>query len=165
VPKTAAGKKQGSGKGKGKKAQPTKLLSPSSVSVNVLNGSGVPGIAGATATALGGRSFHILATASATTPTGAPDYNYTTSVIEYGGPADLAAAKTVAAQLPNVTLKQVSTGTLGAKTVTLILGSDFTKLGPAPSQPVGNLAGKFGGYQGSTNPCKGYGTAFLSAGG
>ena len=163
VPKTAAGKKQGSGKGK--KAQPTKLLSPSSVSVNVLNGSGVPGIAGATTTALSGRGFHILATASATTPSGATDYNYTTSVIEYGGPADLAAAKTVAAQLPNVTLKQVSTGTLGAETVTLILGSDFTKLGPAPSQPVGNLAGKFGGYQGSTNPCKGYGTAFLSAGG
>src|SRR6266700_8237160 len=116
VPKTAAGKKQGSGKGK--KAQPTKLLSASSVSVNVLNGSGVPGIAGATTTALSTRGCHLLPTASAQTAAGAADYNYTTSVIEYGGPADLAAAKTVAAQLPNVTLKQVSTGTLGAETVT-----------------------------------------------
>jgi hypothetical protein len=44
--------------------------------------------------------------------------------------------------------------------VTLILGSKFTKLGPPPSQPVGNLTGTFGGYQGSTNQCKGYGTAF-----
>jgi hypothetical protein len=47
--------------------------------------------------------------------------------------------------------------------VTLILGSDFTKLGPQPSQPVGNLVGQYGGYQASTNPCKGYGTAFSGA--
>ncbi len=47
-------------------------------------------------------------------------------------------------------------------TVTLILGPDFKALGPPPSQPVGNLTTQFGGYQGSTNPCKGYGTAFTS---
>ncbi len=62
-----------------------------------------------------------------------------------------------------VTLKQVAA--VAAGTVTLILGSDFTKLGPPPSQPVGNLTGQFGGYKGSTNACKGYGTAFLSASG
>ena len=103
------------------------------------------------------------ATASATTPSGAVDYSYTKSVVEYSGTADLAAAQTVAAQLPDVTLKQVAAVTAG--TVTLILGSDFSQLGPPPSQPVGNLTGQFGGYQGSTNACKGYGTAFQSASG
>ena len=85
------------------------------------------------------------------------------SVVEYSAPADLAAAQTVAAQLPDVTVKQVAAVTAG--TVTLIIGSDFTKLGPPPSQPVGNLTGQFGGYKGSTNACKGYGTAFLSSSG
>jgi hypothetical protein len=60
--------------------------------------------------------------------------------------------------MKNVKLRQV--GSLSPGDVTLILGSKFTKLGPPPSQPVGNLTGTFGGYQGSTNQCKGYGTAF-----
>lgn len=168
LPKAAKGKGGKSHKGaKGKKnkhGQPPKLLSASSVSVNVLNGSGVQGIAGSTATALSARGFHVLSTASATTASGALDYSYKTSVVEYAGHADLAAAVTVASQLPSasgVVLRQVSSITAG--TVTLILGSDFTKLGPPPSQPVASLAGQYGGYQGSTNPCKGYGTAFLGA--
>ena len=164
LPKVVKVSKHGKGK-KSSKVQPPKLLSASSVKVNVLNGSGVNGIAGATSTALSGRGFHILTTASATTASGAVDYNYTKSVVEYGGPADLA-ARTVAAELPNqsdVVLRQVSS--LSAGTVTLILGSTFKRLGPASSQAVGNLTGQFGGYQGSTNACKGYGTAFAGAGG
>ena len=125
----------------------------------MLNGSGVQGIAGDTATALGARGFHILSTGNATTPAGA---SYTRSVVEYHGPADLAAAETVAAQLKNVKLREVAT--VSAGDVTLILGSTFTHLGPPPIAPVGNLTGTFGGYQGSTNACKGYGTAFSSAG-
>jgi hypothetical protein len=116
----------------------------------------VPLVAANTATALGSRGFHILSTANAR------NYSDTKSVVEYSGAADLAAAQTVAAQLPDVTLKQVSTSVVAAGTVTLILGSDFKALGPPPSQPVGNLTSQFGGYQGSTNPCKGYGTAFTS---
>jgi LCP family protein required for cell wall assembly len=146
---------------KGAKRQPAKLLSASSVTVNVLNGSGVTGIAGATSTQLKARGFHIGTVASAMTAGGATNFSYTKSVVEYGGPASLAAARTIAAQLPgNVTLKQVSSGAPAAGTVTLILGSDFSKLGPPPSKPVGNLSGKFGGYKASTNQCKGYGTAF-----
>jgi LCP family protein required for cell wall assembly len=163
--KTGNGSKSSNG-GKdeqSKTGQPPKLLSASSVSVNVLNGSGVQGIAGATSTALGERGFHILSTDSAQTASGAPDYSYQKSVVEYAGRADLPAAVTVASQLPKtspVVLRQVSSVSSG--TVTLILGSDFTKLGPQPSQPVGNLAGEYGGYQGSTNPCKGYGGAFAN---
>jgi LCP family protein required for cell wall assembly len=162
LPKAPKSKKPAKG---GAKSKPVKLLSASSVKVNVLNGSGVNGIAGRTGTALGSRGFHIGQVVSATTPSGAPDYGYTKSVVEYGGPADLAAARTVAAQLPgNVILKTVSPTTLGSGTVTLILGSDFSKLGPPPAHRVGNLSGKYGGYKASTNPCKGYGTAFTGSG-
>ncbi len=143
APKAANGN---SGKGKkNKKSQPPKLLSASSVSVNVLNGSGVQGIAGNTATALTARGFHILGTASAITASGASDYSYKKSVVEYAGPKDLSAAVTVASQLPSassVVLRKVSSITAG--TVTLILGSDC--------------------YQASTNPCKGYGSAFAGSG-
>jgi len=168
VPKTSKGKRTSTGKKGAKggaKRQPPKLLSASSVTVNVLNGSGVTGIAGTTSAALGTRGFHLGPVTNATSASGAVDSSYTKSVVEYGGPTDLAAARTIAAQLPgNVTLKPVSASTLAAGTVTLILGSDFSKLGPPPSQPVGNLSGKFGGYKGSTNPCKGFGSAFAGAG-
>jgi LCP family protein required for cell wall assembly len=158
--KGEAGKtgKAGTGSKKPRTGPAPKLISTDSVNVNVLNGSGVQGIAGATATALSSRGFNILSTDSATTPSGTYDYSYTTSVVEYRGPADLSAAETVAAQMKNVKLREVSS--LSAGDVTLILGSQFTKLGPQPSQPVGNLTGTFGGYVGSTNACKGYGTAF-----
>ena len=162
LPKTAKSKKSAK---HGAKSKPAKLLRASSVTVNVLNGSGVNGIAGKTATALGSRGFHIGQVVSATTSSGAPDFNYTKSVVEYAGRAELAGAWTVAAQLPgNVILKQVSATSLPAGKVTLILGSDFTKLGPPGAHKVGNLSGKFGGYKASTNPCKGYGTAFAGSG-
>jgi LCP family protein required for cell wall assembly len=164
LPKAPTSKKPGKG---GAKSKPEKvrLLSASSVTVNVLNGSGVNGIAGTTSTALGARGFQLGSVVSATTAAGAPDYSYTKSVVEYGGPADLAAAQTVAAQLSgDVILKPVSATTLAAGTVTLILGSDFSKLGPPPAQRVGNLSGKLGGYKASTNPCKGYGSAFTGSG-
>ena len=168
VHKTDTGGKGKAGKGgtgskasKSPKTGPApKLISTDKVNVNVLNGSGVQGIAGTTATALTGRGFHILTTTSATKPGGTFDYSYITSVVEYHGPADLPAAETVAAQMKNVKLREV--GSLSPGDVTLILGSQFKHLGPPPSQPVGNLTGKFGGYKGSTNQCKGYGTAFTS---
>lgn len=156
-------KSPGSGKAGKQPAAAPKLISASKVSVMVLNGSGVPQIAGDTATALGTRGFRVLGAQSATTPSGAPDYSYTKSIVEYSAPADLAAAQTLAAQVPGAEIKQVASSAVAAGTVTLILGKDFTKLGPPPSQPVGNLTGQYGGYQGSTNPCKGYGTAFTSS--
>ncbi|MGI9007422.1 MAG: LCP family protein [Streptosporangiaceae bacterium] len=153
-------KKKSKKGGKGKQPAPVKLLSASKVSVTVENGSGVNQIAGTTAAALSTRGFHILGTASAVTASGAPDYSYTKSVIEYSGPADLAAADTVAAEVPGAMVKQASSVTPGS--VTLILGSDYKKLGPPPAHAVGNLTGQYGGYQGSTNACKGYGSAFSS---
>ncbi|HEX9064476.1 MAG TPA: LCP family protein [Streptosporangiaceae bacterium] len=142
----------------GKKTPTVKLLSSSQVSVTVLNGSGVNQAAGTTAADLTNRGFRILGTGSAVTSTGAPDYSYAKSVVEYASSADLAAADTVAAQVPGAVVKQDSS--VSAGTVTLIVGKDFTKLGPPPAHAVGNLTGQYGGYQGSTNACKGYGTAF-----
>jgi hypothetical protein len=130
--------------------------------VEVLNGSGVQGIAGTTGTALTARGFHVLGAAAALTSTGATDFDYTKSVVQYSSAADLAAARTVAAQLSNVTLQQDSSVTAG--TVNLILGSDFTKLGKqSQSTSPGNLAGQYNGYTGGINVCKNYGSAFAGS--
>ncbi|MHB1596817.1 MAG: LCP family protein [Streptosporangiaceae bacterium] len=154
LPKTA---KQG-------RSQGTQLIAASRVRVEVLNGSGVTGIAGRTAAALATRGFHVLGAVSATTAGGAPDFGYTASVVEYGAAADLAAARTVAAQLSGAALKRVSA--VPAGTVHLILGSSFTALSPRRTRhPLGNLAARYSGFSGSTNVCKNYGTAFMTAGG
>lgn len=157
---TAGGKatsgKAGNGGSKHQGKAPPKLLSASAVSVEVLNGSGAHGIGETTSTALSTRGFHVLGA------TNAPNFGYVQSVVQYNSPTDLAAAQTVAAQIPgNVTLQVDST--VPAGTVNLILGSDFKALG-IPGQggngSPGNLAKKFSGYSGNTNVCKGYGNAF-----
>ncbi len=148
----------------GQPGQGTHLVAASRVRVEVLNGSGVTGIAGRTAAALATRGFHVLGAVSATTAAGAPDFGYTTSVVEYGAAADLAAARTVAAQLSGAALRRVST--VPAGTVHLILGSSFIALAPRPKRnSLGNLAARYSGYSGSTNVCRNYGTAFMTAGG
>ena len=164
LPKVHKGKKgkagSRAGKGKAKRTNPSstgpKLLSTSKVSVEVLNGSGVQNIASVTGTALTQRGFHVLGWSSAAT------FSYIGSIVEYGSTADLAAARTVAAQLgKNVTLQLTPSITAG--TVTLILGSDFKTLAPQQSAPPGNLAKQYSGYTGGTNVCRGYGTAFTGA--
>jgi LCP family protein required for cell wall assembly len=164
-----AGKKTAKGKGtSGRQAQADsktpKLLNASQVSVEVLNGSGTQGIAGTTADALTAKGFHVLGASSALTPSGTPDFSYVKSVVQYSSAADLAAARTVAAQLTNVTLQLDSSVTPG--TVNLVLGSDFKSLGggkQGQSAGPGNLASQFNGYTGGTNVCKGYGNAFASS--
>lgn len=145
-------------------AKKPKLISTSQVSVEVLNGSGVDGIAGTTADALTARGFHVLGATAALTSAGTPNFDYVQSVVQYSSPADLAAARTVAAQLTNVTLQLDSSVTPG--TVNLILGSDFKALGNGKgsgSTSPGDLASQYNGYTGSTNVCRGYGNAFASS--
>jgi LCP family protein required for cell wall assembly len=170
LPKVHKDKKGAKGKGKkgaskgssGPVTATTKLISPSKVSVEVLNGSGVQGVAGTTGTALTGRGFKVLGAAAALTASGAPDFSYTKSVVQYSSSADLAAAKTVAAQLSDVTLQLDPSVTAG--TVNLVLGSDFTALKSVQQSKSGttNLASQYNGYTGSTNVCKGYGGAYES---
>jgi LCP family protein required for cell wall assembly len=94
--------------------------SPANVKVEVLNGSGVPRVAGQAAAALTSRGFKVTGTGEA------PNFAYTTSVIEYSSAADMAAVNTLKKALANVTTLQVPS--LAPGTVDLILGSSFTGL-------------------------------------
>lgn len=133
-------------------------LSPSQVTVEVLNGSAVQGIAASTAASLTSRGFNVVGTGNAANSA------YTTSVIEYASAADRPAAKTLEAQLGNVTLLRDSS--LMPGTVDLILGSGFTGLGPVPAAAspqaeVTGLAKQYGGITGNVNVCSD-GKAFSS---
>jgi LCP family protein required for cell wall assembly len=94
--------------------------SPSNVKVQVLNGSGVTGIAEQAAIGLTSRGFDVTGTGNAAS------FAYTNSVIEYPSSADMAAVNTLKQELPDVTDLQDTSLTPG--TVELILGSDFTGL-------------------------------------
>jgi LCP family protein required for cell wall assembly len=94
--------------------------SPSNVKVDVLNGSGVQGIAGQVSTALSSRGFDVTGTADAA------NFGYSTSVIEYATSADMTAVNTLKAELGDVTVEQDANLTPG--TIELIVGSDYTGL-------------------------------------
>jgi hypothetical protein len=101
--------------------------SPSDVRVEVLNGSGVTGMAGQAAAGLTRRGFDVTGTGDAASS------SYTSSVIEYASAADLTMVNTLKKELDHVTERQDASLTPG--TVELILGSDFTGLNPLPAQP------------------------------
>jgi len=103
-------------------AQVLTTTSPSNVKVEVLNGSGVAGIAEQAAVGLTSRGFDVTGTGNAAS------FAYTDSVIEYASASDLAAVNTLKQQLTNVT--DLQDGSLPPGTVALILGSDFTSLAP-----------------------------------
>jgi LCP family protein required for cell wall assembly len=100
--------------------------SPAKVKVEVLNGSGVTRVANEAAAGLTSRGFIVTGTGDA------PNFAYTTSVIEYSSAADMAAVNTLKKTLANVTTLQVASLTPG--TVDLILGSSFTGLVPQNPQ-------------------------------
>jgi LCP family protein required for cell wall assembly len=108
--------------------------SPANVKVQVLNGSGAPGIAAQAAAGLTSRGFDVTGTGDAAT------FSYTNSVIEYSSTADMAEVNTLKQAISDVTDLQDASLTPG--TVELILGSDFTGLtaqtSPSPSvSPAG----------------------------
>ena len=142
---------------KGRTARTARVptVSPARVSVQVLNGSGVNGIAGNTAAALTAKGFKVTGTGPA------PDYAFTSNVIEYSSAAQLPGVNTLKALLRPVTVKQNSA--LGSGSLTLILGSSFQGLATGsaggapgtkpPAQKLGNLAKNYGGITASTNIC------------
>jgi LCP family protein required for cell wall assembly len=103
-------------------AQPLTTI-PSKVKVEVLNGSGVQGIASQAAAGLTSRGFNVTGTGNAAS------FTYTKSVIEYSSAADMAEVNTLKRVLTHVTDLRVASLAPGA--VELILGSDFTGLAPA----------------------------------
>jgi LCP family protein required for cell wall assembly len=108
-------------------------VAPGQVKVSVFNGSGTPGLAGKTATALQSAGFVVGSTGNADAN------NYTKTEIRYAT-GDEALANTLLASVPGATL---TAGTDAAKgTVQLVLGSDFNGVGqavtatPASSAPA-----------------------------
>ena len=106
--------------------------SPSNVKVDVLNGSGVQGIASQVSTGLSSRGFDVTGAADA------DNFGYTTSVIEYATPADLTAVNTLKAELSDVTVEQDTSLTPG--TIELIVGSDYAGLTPQAGATVSPTA-------------------------
>jgi peptidoglycan hydrolase-like protein with peptidoglycan-binding domain len=140
---------------KGNKAKPAKVptVSPAKVSVNVLNGSGVTGIAGSTAAALTAKGFKVTGTGPA------PNYAFTSNVIEYSAAAQLPEVNTLKALFSSVAVKQDAA--LGTNSITLILGSSFKGLSTSSgsgsaksaSQKLNSLAKSYGGITANTNIC------------
>lgn len=140
-------------------SSPTQTTSPGNVLVDVENGSGQQGVAGQAASELTSRGFKVTAKGNA------PNFNYTSNVIEYATSADMPAVNTLKAQLTGAQVQLDPNLTPG--TVYLILGSSFTGLdGSSPGGPHGspsssssssntqNLSQTYGGINGSTNICK-----------
>jgi LCP family protein required for cell wall assembly len=147
----AAGKGKVKAKAKAVTAQPT--VSPAKVQVQVLNGSGVAGVAGTTGTALAAKGFTVTGTGPAA------NYGFTSSVIQYSSAAQLPEVNTLKAQLGSVVVQQDTA--LGAGSLNLILGSSFKGLGTGKGsgskssvKTLGNLAKSYGGITASTNICK-----------
>jgi len=105
-------------------------VSPAQVQVQVLNGSGLQGVAAEGSADLTSRGFNVVGSGNA------PNFNYTKSVVEYASAADLPAATTLEHEFSNVEILQVPTLTPG--TVDVILGSDFTSLAATPTSGSGS---------------------------
>ncbi len=149
-------------------APPVLDAAPGTVKVQVLNGSGVTGIATQAASALASRGFVITSTGDAAS------FDYTSSVIEYASAASQPAVNTLEKQLTSVTVRRDPSLAPGA--IELILGTSFTRLAaphPAASparssgRTVGTLAKSYGGTTGSASCKSGTGafTGPLSPGG
>ncbi len=139
----------------------------SQVTVDVLNGSGIAGIAGTTAAALASRGFHVAGTADAAS------FGYTRSVIEYTSAAELPAVATLRQQIPTAAVRKEAG--LAGGTLDLIIGSSYTGLAPRSPHPhrpqprpsPGSLAATYGGITGGAS-CTSDASAFagpLSPGG
>jgi hypothetical protein len=105
-------------------------VAPSAVKVRVFNGSGTPGLAASTATALQTAGFTVAGTGNADSA------DYTRTEIRYAA-GDAALATTLAGQFPGAKLTQQTGVTPG--TVELVIGSDFTAVGK-PLTPVATTA-------------------------
>ena len=154
------GSGQGSGQASGSGGSPGQTtaatVTPAKVHVQVLNGSGVNGIAGTTATALTAKGFSVTGTGPAA------NYGYTSSVIQYSSASQLPEVNTLKAVLGGSVVAQQDTA-VGAGALNLILGSSFTGLSSgagagtgakSSATTLGNLAKSYGGITASTNICQ-----------
>jgi LCP family protein required for cell wall assembly len=124
-----------------------KPVKPAAVAVKVLNGTTTPRLGATTATKLASRGFDVVGAAA-----DAARSDYRSTVIDYRGPAQLAAAQTLAKLFSHVRLQPDPS--LSNATLQLILGSTFTGLKAANgNSAISNLAKTYGGISGNTNIC------------
>jgi len=128
------------------------IASPAMVNVAVFNGTTRPDLATTTAARLTSRGFHVVNIADAAT------LDYRKSVVAYASPADLPAARAVAALISDVRLQQDSS--LSSGPVQLILGSKFSGLSSgapvgtaSPAASTADLANQYGGIRGDVGIC------------
>ena len=95
------------------------------VRVRVLNGSGSAGVAQTAASGLTAAGFKVTHTGNA------PNFRYTTSVIEYGAPSEQAEVNTLMKEIPGAQAKLAPQA--GRRTLDLILGSSFKRVNPGSS--------------------------------
>jgi hypothetical protein len=153
LPAATKARGKGEGQGQGQAATVAPTVGPGKVQVQVLNGSGVPGVAGTTASALTAKGLTVTGTGPAA------NYGYTSSVIQYSSATQLPEVNTLKALIGPVAVQQDTA--LGTGSLNLILGSSFNGLGTAKStggkssaKSLGNLAKSYGGITASTNICK-----------
>ena len=138
-------------------AQVLTTTSPANVKVQVLNGSGIQGMAARAAAGLTSRGFDVTGTGDAAT------FSYTNSVIEYSSSADMAEVNTLKQAISDVAdLKDAS---LTPGTIELILGSDFTGLTaqPSPSPSVSPTVQQSGSPNPAASPSPTQGVTGLAA--
>jgi LCP family protein required for cell wall assembly len=155
LPATAKAKGKAKGNGKAKPATVEPTASPATVHVQVLNGSGVQGVAGTTASALTAKGFAVTGTGPAA------NYGFTSSVIQFSSAAQLPEVNTLKALVGPVVVQHDTA--LGTGSLNLIVGSSFNGLSTAKAagpgskssaKALGNLAKSYGGITASTNICK-----------
>jgi LCP family protein required for cell wall assembly len=124
-------------------------VKPGQVQLQVLNGTGVAGLAATTASQLKARGFKVAGTGNAAAASG--------TVIEYTSTAQMPQVNTLQKELPGATAKQV-TG-IQSGTLSLVLGSGFKGVGhkakkKTKSTSAAALSKNYGGVNGAANICK-----------
>src|SRR5215831_16589733 len=133
------------------KPQPVPTVKPGQVQLQVLNGTGVAGLAATTASQLTARGFTVAGTGDATGTA-------SSTVIEYTLAAQMPQVNTLHKEIPSAQIKQV-TG-LTRSTISLVLGSGFKGVGAHKahrghkSTSAAALSKNYGGVNGSANICR-----------
>ncbi len=134
-------------------------VSPSGVRVSVLNATGTAGLAAKAASSLTQSHFTVVGTGNAVAPSAA-------TIIQYSSATEAAAARALAAMVPNAEVQPVgATSGVASGEVDLILGSNYTGLkgaattaSPSPTASSGassinNVTKTYGGISGNANIC------------
>jgi LCP family protein required for cell wall assembly len=133
------------------KAQPLPTVKPRQVQLQVLNGTGVAGLAATTAGQLTARGFKVAGTGNAAAPG--------STVIEYASASQMPQVNTLEQEIPGAQVKQVTS--LKGRTLSLVLGPGFKGVGThkakkkkAKSASAAALSKNYGGVNGAANICR-----------